>query len=104
MFALLSVNFNDRRYNDYFYTVNPVDATGTRPVYHARAGYVMSDLSLGLIMPISNLQIFLFGTLESLHGSVNSNSPLFRREWNSGVSLVFIWALAQSKTQVQSFK
>lgn len=104
MFALLTVNFNDRRYNDYFYTVNPEDETDIRSVYHSRAGYVMSDFSLGLTVPVSNLQVFVFGTVQSLHGSVNSNSPLFRKEWNSGLSVVFIWALVKSKTSVQSFK
>ncbi|MGZ5818829.1 MAG: MipA/OmpV family protein, partial [Burkholderiaceae bacterium] len=30
--------FNDRKYNDHFYSVNAVDATPTRPVYSARGG------------------------------------------------------------------
>jgi outer membrane scaffolding protein for murein synthesis (MipA/OmpV family) len=102
-FTLLTVNFSDRRFADYFYEVEPAYAQPGRPAYSARGGYLMSDLSFGVGTPVldSDVRLFAFGSVDSLHGSANEASPLLRAHWNASVSLVLIWVFAKSSSRVR---
>lgn len=101
-FSLLTVNFADRRFNNYFYEVKPEFARPDRRTYSARGGYFLSDLSVGITVPIDslNLKVFAYGSVQSLKGSVNENSPLVKTTFNSTVSLALIWVFARSERVV----
>jgi len=103
-YALFTVNFSDRRFADYFYGVEPAYATAARPAYTSRAGYLLSDLTLGLVAPVEslNLKIMSSMTFESLAGSANTASPLFKSPFNFTASIVLIWVFAQSSDKVES--
>lgn len=100
----LTVNFIDRRFASYFYEVHPDYATANRPQYDAHAGYMSTELSAGFMVPIrgDSLRLFTFGGVESLRGSANRESPLFRRDFDSSVSMVLLWIFAESQTRVHS--
>lgn len=101
-FALLTTNFTDRRFAGYFYGVKPDNAKPDRPAYTAKAGYLLTDLSMGLWLPIPSydLKIAAFGSIKSLHGSANEKSPLYRQQFNASIGLVVIWVFAQSERTV----
>lgn len=100
----LTVNFIDRRFASYFYEVHPDFATPKRERFDAHAGYMSTELSAGFMVPIhgESLRLFTFGGVESLRGSANRESPLFRRDFDSSVSMVLLWIFAESKTRVHS--
>src|SRR5665213_1119915 len=51
-YTLITVNFSDTRYANYFYGVEPAYAKPDRQAYHAREGYLLSDITLGLVTPV----------------------------------------------------
>jgi outer membrane protein len=101
-FTLLTMNFTDRRFADYFYRVNPEDATPDRRAYEGKGGYLQSDVSFGVVVPLksSGLKVMAFGSVDSLHGSANRDSPLFRAPLAYSASMVIIWVFAKSDKQV----
>lgn len=103
-FAILNTYFADRRHHDYFYSVNPRQATSTRPAYRSRAGYLMTELSLGMMLPpmVRDLRVFVFGSVQSLHGAANEESPLLRTRWNNGVNVALLWSFASSSSYVRA--
>lgn len=103
-FLLFTINFAERRFNNYFYGVQPDYATPERPAYTARPGYLLSDLSFGVVAPIESarLRIILAGSVQSLDGSANQSSPLFRTPVNASVSLVLVWIFAKSEVMVST--
>ena len=98
-FSLLTVSFADRRFNNYFYEIKADYAQPGRPAYSARSGYFQSDLAVGLTFPFDSLglKVFTYGSIQSLNGSVNENSPLVKTKFNSSVSLVLIWVFGKSE-------
>ena len=80
------------RLNEYFYDVDPQYETATRPKYSAKAGYIGTELGLGLSIPV-NPQLRLFGgfDVEFYDGSANQDSPLFKDEmgYSGGLGLVY---------------
>ncbi len=102
-FAILTTTFADRRFSSYFYEVQEKYARTDRAAYQARAGYIMSDLSLGLgyTIPRAKLRLFAFGSVQSLHGAINHSSPLLRQEWTTSYSVALLWGFAESSRHVQ---
>ncbi len=101
LFTLLTVNFASKRFHDYFYEVKREYATVERPAYHARSGYLLSDLNVGASFWIRpGLKLSLGSSMEFLDGSVNQSSPLFRTPFDISTSLVLIWVFAESKLKV----
>ena len=77
--ALVSATFADRQLNAYFYDVAPEFMTPSRPFYDARAGYLGSDLVLGLMVPLQkNLRFFTGTQFAYRDGAANVDSPLFK--------------------------
>jgi outer membrane scaffolding protein for murein synthesis (MipA/OmpV family) len=101
-FVLVTWNWLDRRFSDYFYSVDASEVADGRPVYRARGGYLQTDVNFGLMAPIHSRQVrlYAFTTLATLSGSANDHSPLFRSSFNASVSAVLIWTFAESKRQV----
>lgn len=104
VFTLLTVNWADRRFNSYFYEVEPVYAKKDRPAFQASAGYLLSDLTAGIITNFANQRVKLNTsvTLSSLDGMANHASPLYRQSWNYSIGMVLIWVFAKSGDKVET--
>jgi len=89
-----------RGLNQYFYEVEPSQATPTRPAYAARAGYLGTDATLTLVgQRSSTLSWFVSARAMSLHGSANADSPLLRRDMNFSVGAGVLWTPWQSQAR-----
>ncbi|MBX3022907.1 MAG: MipA/OmpV family protein [Bdellovibrionales bacterium] len=104
VFASVTVEFSDKRFANYFYGVHPDYATPERPRYDARSGYVETDLTIGFMYPFGNsgLRVFTMGSVQSLDGSANEKSPLFKTRLNTSASVVLLWVFAESSVNVRS--
>jgi outer membrane scaffolding protein for murein synthesis (MipA/OmpV family) len=80
------------RLNEYFYDVDSRYAKPGREEYKAKAGYIGTEIGLGLSIPV-NPQLRLFGgfDVEFYDGSANRDSPLFKDEmgYSGGLGLVY---------------
>jgi outer membrane protein len=70
--------FADDAYHGYFYSVEPVYATASRPSYAARSGYGGSVLTIGLNKGFKQLIFNAFVSMDFLQGAVFEDSPLVK--------------------------
>ncbi len=97
-FAGLRSNFGNRQISGYFYDVAPRFRLADRPSYDARAGYMGSDVPLGVLVPVGKRWRVFMGAVWSYYGgSANSTSPLFKRESGLTGVLGLSWTLYESK-------
>ena len=83
---------------DYFYQVDPEFVTPTRPAFDADAGYLGSNITLGLSKRFNKRFRLLLGTRLGIHsGATNDDSPLFEDELNLSVFTAFMWSIFQSE-------
>lgn len=83
---------------DYFYEVAPEFATPTRRAYDADAGYLGSNITLGISKRFNKKFRAVLGTRLGIHyGASNDDSPLFEDNLNLGAFFAFAWSLAQSE-------
>ena len=88
-------------FNDYFYEVRRPDVRPNRPRYRADAGYVGSELTLGLSWGVTDRLRFFGGTqIGFWKGSENEDSPLFRDEVTYGVGGGLRWSFLVSERKV----
>jgi outer membrane scaffolding protein for murein synthesis (MipA/OmpV family) len=93
--------FADGRYHQYFYGVDPADATATRPAYTAHGGYAGSQFIAALSKRFPNYWVGGFVKWDSLHGAAFEDSPLVRDSHNFTAGLAISWIFSRSKTMVQ---
>lgn len=86
--------FGDRRYHDYYYGVEPRDATPQRPSYRPRAGYSGSAAQLTLSRRRGALWVGMFVRYDNLSGAAFADSPLVDSQHSlmSGVGVAWIFA------------
>jgi MipA family protein len=90
--------FATEKLMDYFYTVDPEFVTPSRPAYDADAGYLGTNLTLGVSKRFNSRFRLILGTRFGIHnGATNDDSPLFKDKLNVGVFSAFAWSFAQSK-------
>jgi hypothetical protein len=90
--------FATEKLMDYFYQVDPEFVTPTRPSYDADAGYLGSNITLGVSKRFNSRFRLLLGTRLGIHtGATNDNSPLFKDELNLSVFTAFMWSIYQSE-------
>jgi outer membrane protein len=86
---------------DYYYQVEPEQATAVRPAYDARSGYFGSMLRAGLSRRLSSTTAVSVSGNVSFHGgAANRESPLFARRTTAGVLFAFIWTPLRSEDTV----
>jgi hypothetical protein len=78
--------------HDYFYQVDPVYATPSRPAFDARGGYFGSALraSIGRRLNAAT-HLSVSGSLNYHGGSASQDSPLFQRRSTGAVLVALIW-------------
>lgn len=89
----LAVVFGDERQHNYFYGVAPDLASGSRPTYHADAGYGGWRYSIGLTRRQGQLWSAVFLRYFDVRDAVFMDSPLIRTDHNFalGVAAAWIW-------------
>jgi outer membrane protein len=98
VFTSMGPIFATEKLMDYFYQVDPEYVTSTRPAYDADAGYLGSNMTLGVSKRFNSRFRLMLGTRLGIHsGATNDDSPLFKDELNVSVFSAFIWSFYQSE-------
>jgi outer membrane scaffolding protein for murein synthesis (MipA/OmpV family) len=71
--------FADRRYNAYYYNVDPQFATAQRPAYQAPAGYSGTQVLFSTSRRFQDWWVGAFVRYQSLDGAVFRDSPLVKQ-------------------------
>lgn len=95
--------FASRQFNAYYYDVDPLYATATRPTYRAGAGLHSLSLSGALFWRISpRLRMFTTLRYRNLSPGVVSNSPLVKTPHYLSGALGIAWTFYQSDERAAS--
>jgi outer membrane protein len=90
--------FATEKLMDYFYSVDTEYVTPSRRAYDADAGYLGSNITLGVSKRFNNRFRLILGTRLGIHhGATNDDSPLFKDKLNLGVFTAFAWSFKQSE-------
>lgn len=93
--------YSDRRYNRYFYTVDPDFATPARPAFNAGGGYGGVQMIAALSKRYREFWVGAFVKLDSLHGAAFADSPLVKDRQGVAAGLSIAWIFGESKTRVE---
>jgi MipA family protein len=96
--------FTDSSYNAYFYTVDPVFATPTRPAYSAGGGYGGSTVTVGLSKSYKQFIFNAFVSADFLYGAVFEDSPLVKTKISVMSGFSFSWIFLKSAKTVAADK
>lgn len=90
-----------RRYDDHYYSVDPIYTTPVRPAYQARGGWhsVYADTRLRYRFT-PHLSASAFLRLRDMSGGVVADSPLVKRKVNWLGVVAVTWSFWQSQTKV----
>ncbi len=85
--------FTSKKQNDYFYTVDSLYATTTRPAYQAKGGYAGSALTVGLSRRMGDVWAATYVRYDNLGGATFANSPLVatKNYVTAGVAVAYIF-------------
>jgi MipA family protein len=92
--------FADSTYHRYYYSVEPVYATSSRPAYSAGGGYSGSALTLGLSKSYHQLIFSAFISVNLLQGAVIEDSPLVKTKYSFMSGLMVSWIFLKSARSV----
>lgn len=97
--ATLSIGplFASERYHEYFYEIDPVHATASRPAYAARGGYSGSRLTVTLSRDHGRIWMGTFVRYDRLDGAVFEDSPLVKRDESLMVGAAITYVLASGR-------
>ena len=93
--------FAGRRYNQYFYAVDPAFATTVRPAYTTHGGYAGSQFISAISKRFLHYWVGGFVKWDTLHGAVFEDSPLFKSKKNFTAGIAVSWVFSKSKKRVQ---
>ncbi|HEY8101681.1 MAG TPA: MipA/OmpV family protein [Burkholderiaceae bacterium] len=88
--------FNDRKYNDHFYSVSAADATPTRPAYQARGGFAGSQATMAISKRFPRFWVGGYTRYDSLAGAVFKDSPLVKKQNTISAGFAIAWVFNQS--------
>jgi outer membrane scaffolding protein for murein synthesis (MipA/OmpV family) len=94
--------FTDRRYNRYYYQVDPQYATAVRPAYSASSGYGGTQFTLSANRRFGPVWVGGFVRAYALGGATFEDSPLVQRRSALLAGIGFAYVFAESKTLVES--
>jgi len=95
-----SLIYTDRRYNQYFYAVDPIFATADRPAFNPSGGYAGAALIAALSRRFPNFWVGAFAKWDSVGGAVFAGSPLIKTRSNLSGGLGIAWILQASDSRV----
>ena len=94
--------FGDRRYHDYFYSVAPQYATGSRPAYTATGGYSGAQFIAAASKRFDKMWIGAFIKVDNINHAAFNASPLVKQRSNVSAGFGISWIFAQSAQQAES--
>ncbi len=94
------VLYADRDYNRYFYSVDPENATPSRPAYSAGGGYGGSAWLASLSKRSRRTWVGGYARWDSVKGAVFEDSPLVRSTVNFTFGIAFAWIFDQSDRKI----
>jgi outer membrane protein len=92
----------ERRYNRYFYAVEPAFATAARPAYNPGGGYAGTQLIAALSKRFGEYWIGGFIKWDTLNRAAFEDSPLVRENQSFSGGIAVAWILGRSKTFVEA--
>jgi outer membrane scaffolding protein for murein synthesis (MipA/OmpV family) len=102
VFTSVGPIFATEKLMNYFYRVEPQFVRPDRPEYDADAGYLGSNITLGLSKRFNRkFRVFLGTRVGIYSGATNENSPLFKDELNVGIFTAFTWSFFQSERRAR---
>jgi len=92
--------FAARKYNDYYYSVDPQYATQDRPAYQASGGYAGTQMIASLTKRYPRFWTGAYIRHDTLSGASFDNSPLVKSHnyWTAGIGIA--WMIDQSSRMV----
>jgi outer membrane scaffolding protein for murein synthesis (MipA/OmpV family) len=94
--------FSDRRYNRYFYAVDPAFATADRPAYTAGGGYAGTQFIAALSKRHRDFWAGGFVKWDTLNSAAFADSPLVKTRQYFAAGFAVAWILGESKTTVEA--
>jgi hypothetical protein len=94
--------FSDRRYNRYFYAVDPAFATADRPAYTAGGGYAGTQFIAALSKRHRDFWAGGFVKWDTLNNAAFADSPLVKTRQYFAAGFAVAWILGESKTTVEA--
>jgi outer membrane scaffolding protein for murein synthesis (MipA/OmpV family) len=94
--------YSDRRYNRYFYSVEPAFATAARPAYSAGGGYGGVQMIAALSKRYREFWVGAFVKWDSVQGAAFADSPLVKDKQGVAAGFSIAWVLGESKTRVEA--
>lgn len=96
-----ALEFADRDYVDYFYAVDPVYATATRPAFKANGGFAGWQIGGSIGRQLDGQQWSLFLRYEDLSGAAFVDSPLVSSLHGGTIGVAWLYRIQASKRLVQ---
>ena len=97
-----SLIYADRRYNQYFYAVDPIFAAADRPAFNPGGGYGGMNLLAAVSKRFPNFWVGAFAKWDSVGGAVFADSPLVKAQSNFSGGFAIAWILRASSTRVEA--
>jgi MipA family protein len=92
--------FTSRKYNEYFYAVDPAYVRPNRPAYDPSGGYAGAQFTLAMSKRFSRYWIGGFVRYDNLHGAAFEDSPLVKQRDALWAGIAISWIFAESSTRV----
>ena len=97
-----SLIYANRRYNQYFYAVDPVFVTADRPAFDPSGGYGGLNFLAAVSKRFPGFWVGAFAKWDSLGGAVFADSPLIRTRSNFSGGFAVAWILRSSTVKVEA--
>jgi outer membrane scaffolding protein for murein synthesis (MipA/OmpV family) len=92
--------YADKAYHNYFYAIEPLYTTPSRPEYSANAGYSGNRVTLTLQRNLGDVWIGAFVRYDNLDNAAFLDSPLVNTNHYLASGLAFTWVFRKSSTLV----
>lgn len=92
----LSLKFQDKHFNDYYYRVLPSEATAQRAAYNSQGGYSGVTFNTGLLARWDYMVAGAFVGVSHIGGARFENSPLVQQKTNVFGGLAVFWIFDKS--------
>jgi outer membrane protein len=99
---LVGPMFSDRRYNEYYYAVDPAFSMAGRPAYNPAGGYAGTQLIATLSKRFPRFWVGGFARWDTLNGAAFADSPLVKTRHYFAAGIAAAWILGESTTKVEA--
>ena len=94
--------FAAAKYNQYFYSVNPLYATVDRPAYTAKGGYSGTEFITALSKRFPKYWVGAYIRYDTLQGAAFDDSPLVKQKYYIAGGVGIAWMIGESARKVEA--